>query len=77
MEQPLWSCEVLILHLVPPLKLGPGARAAQQAGRYFIRDRGEKGPWASRQHPTLPARQAAPHVQAGGQLWLFYGGDRK
>ena len=35
-EQPLWSCEVLLLHLVSPLKLGPCAWAAQQAGCCFI-----------------------------------------
>lgn len=61
---------------IPPLNLGPGARAAQQAGRYFIRDRGEKGPWARRQRPAPPARQAAPHGRAGARTLIAGRGRR-
>lgn len=57
---------------IPPLNLGPGARAAQQAGRCFIRDRGEKGPWARGERPAPrptcalpPARRALPDALAG------------
>lgn len=52
---------------IPPLQLGSGARAAQQAGHCFIRDGVRKGPWARRERPAPPARAAAPRGRAGAR----------